>query len=66
MGRTTVADAVTILQFIGNKDKYKLDDVAKANADCCDVGDGVTGKDALAIQKLDAKVIKSLPETSKK
>jgi len=62
----TIADAVTILQFIGNKDKYKLDDVAKANADCCDVGDGVTGKDALAIQKLDAKVIKSLPETSKK
>ena len=61
----TVADAVTILQYIGNKDKYALDEEAKANADCYDPGDGITGKDALAIQKLDAKLIKSLPEKSK-
>ena len=61
----TVADAVTILQYIGNKDKYALDEEAKANADCYDPGDGITGKDALAIQKLDAKLIKALPEKSK-
>ncbi|MBR4509362.1 MAG: beta-mannosidase, partial [Ruminococcus sp.] len=61
----TVADAVAILQFIGNKDKYKLSDEAKANADCCDPGDGITGSDALAIQKLDAKLITELPELSK-
>ena len=61
----TVADAVTILQYIGNKDKYALDEEAKENADCYDPGDGITGKDALAIQKLDAKLIKSLPELSK-
>ena len=61
----TVADAVAILQFIGNKDKYKLSDEAKANADCCDPGDGITGRDALAIQKLDAKLITELPELSK-
>ena len=61
----TVADAVAILQYIGNKDKYKLEATGKANADCCDVGDGITGNDALAIQKLDAKVIKSLPAKSK-
>jgi hypothetical protein len=61
----TVADAVTILQFIGNKDKYNFNDEAKANADCFNPGDGITGKDALAIQKLDAKIIKSLPEIEK-
>lgn len=61
----TVADAVTILQYIGNKDKYALNDEAKANADCFNPGDGITGKDALAIQKLDAKIIKSLPEIIK-
>ena len=64
-GNVTVADAVAILQYIGNKDKYALDEEAKANADCYDPGDGITGKDALAIQKLDAKLIKSLPELSK-
>ena len=64
-GNVTVADAVAILQYIGNKDKYKLSDEAKANADCFDPGDGITGKDALAIQKLDAKIIKQLPELSK-
>lgn len=60
--RVTVADAVAILQSLGNKDKYKLSPEGAANADCCDPGDGVTAKDALAIQKLDAGVIKSLPE----
>ena len=61
-GNVTVADAVAILQYIGNKDKYKLSDEARANADCFNPGDGITGMDALAIQKLDAKLIKSLPE----
>ena len=57
----TVADAVAILQYIGNKDKYKLSDKAKKNADCCNPGDGITGQDALAIQKLDAKIYTELP-----
>nr|MCR5540402.1 glycoside hydrolase [Ruminococcus sp.] len=61
----TVADAVTILQFLGNKDKYKLSDEAKANADVYNPGDGITGKDALAIQKLDAKLYKELPVIEK-
>ena len=64
-GKVTVADAVAILQSIANGDKYGLKPVGKANADCCDVGDGVTAKDALAIQRLDAKVIDRLPETTK-
>ena len=63
--KVTVADAVAILQSLANKDKFGLTPEGAANADCCDVGDGVTAKDALAIQRLDAKVIDSLPETTK-
>ena len=53
----TVADATTILQYIGNKDKYKLGDKGKKQADIVDNGDGITGTDALAIQMMDAKLI---------
>lgn len=64
--KVTVADAVAILQSIANKDKFALDEEAAANADCFDPGDGVTAKDALAIQQLDAKAIDSLPAYSTK
>ncbi len=54
--KVSVADAVAILQFIGNRDKYDLTPQGKKNADVN--GDGsVTGKDALEIQKMDAGVI---------
>lgn len=56
-GKVTVADAVAILQFLGNKDKYALTDEAKANADCYNTGDVITGNDALTIQKIDAGLI---------
>ena len=52
--RVTVADAVAILQFLGNKDKYKLDAVGKANADVYNRGDGITGMDAVTIQYVDS------------
>ena len=65
-GKVSVADAVAILQYLGNKDKYSLSENAKKNADCFDVGDGITAKDALAIQQLDAKAIDSLPAYSTK
>jgi hypothetical protein len=58
-GSVTVADAVAILQFIGNKDKYNLTDQGKLNADVDD-NPGVTPNDALTIQKWDAGVIKTL------
>lgn len=64
-GKVTVADAVAILQSIANKDKYALKPQGKANADCFDVGDGVTAGDALAIQRLDAGAITKLPDSSK-
>ena len=57
-GNVTVADAVAILQYIGNKDKYSLDEKAKRNADCAYPGDGITGTDALTIQKIDAGLLK--------
>ena len=59
--KVTVADAVAILQFIANGDKYKLTDEGRKNADCYNPGDGVTAKDALAIQMLDAHNIDNLP-----
>lgn len=63
-GMVDIADATMILQYIGNGDKYQLSAVGAANADCYDPGSGITALDALAIQKLDAKVIDSLPEYS--
>ncbi len=56
----TVADAVTILQFVGNKDKYILSKKGRANADVDGVP-GITANDALVIMKYDAKVVVQLP-----
>jgi hypothetical protein len=61
-GGVSVADAVAILQYLGNKDKYSLSDEAKTNADVYNTGDGITPNDALTIQKYDAGIVKSLPQ----
>ncbi|MBR5513971.1 MAG: beta-mannosidase [Ruminococcus sp.] len=61
-GAVTIADATAIYQAIGNSDKYSLSENGSINADCSNAGDGITAADALAIQKLDAKLISSLPE----
>ena len=53
-GDVTVADAVAILQSIGNKDKYALKPQGLANADVYHTGDGGTAADALTIQQVDA------------
>ncbi len=53
-GKVTVADAVAILQSIANKDKYALKPQGATNADVYNNGDGVTAKDALIIQMIDA------------
>lgn len=60
-GKVEIADATLILQFLTNKDEYNLTEKGMVNADCSNVGDGVTASDALAIQKLDAGVYTSLP-----
>lgn len=60
-GKVEIADATLILQYLCNKDEYQLSKQGQINADCCNVGDGVTASDALAIQKMDAGVYASLP-----
>ena len=60
-GAVTIADAAAIYQKLANSDKYTLSEKGTANADCCNPGGGITAADALAIQKLDAKLISALP-----
>lgn len=61
-GKVDMADAAAIIQHIGNNDKYGLTIQGEANADCYKTGDGVTGMDAIAIQKLEAGLIETLDE----
>ena len=68
-GTIEMADAVLILQSQANPDKYgengadkdHITEQGKSNADCSGSGDGLTAKDALAIQKYLLKLIQ-LPE----
>lgn len=69
-GQIDMSDAVLIMQSLSNPDKYGLkgtdpthitEDGMK-NADCYNVGDGVTNQDALAVQKFKLSIISSLPE----
>ena len=60
-GRLTIADATAIVQHMGNQDEYGLSPQGLINADCCNPGDGVSGKDANAIQMIEAGLITSLP-----
>jgi hypothetical protein len=58
-GETNMADAVLIMQSIGNPDKYKLSEQGKFNADV-DGAFGVTNKDALRIQQYKLGLIDNL------
>ena len=55
-GKVNVADAVAVLQYIANKAKYPLTDKEQENADCDGVP-GITGHDAITIQKVDAGIL---------
>ena len=57
--KVTISDAVRILQYLANSDKYDLTEKAKNNADV-DGNEGVTGMDASVIQQYDAGVITEL------
>lgn len=54
-GKVTVADSVTVLQFLANQEKYPLTDAAKENADIDGVP-GISGTDAMGIQRIDAGI----------
>ena len=60
-GRVSISDSVRILQYLANKSKYSLSDEALTNADAYNGNDGVTGKDAYAIQMYDAGAVTQLP-----
>ena len=64
-GTVDLADATAIIQHIGNEGRYGLSEQGMNNADVFNRGDGVTGMDAIAIQKLEAKIISTLPESWK-
>ena len=69
-GKIDISDAVMILQAIANPDKYGVGGTdptcmtaqGEKNADCSNVGDGVTAKDALAVQRYVVELITVLPE----
>lgn len=61
-GKVLINDAVLILQYLGNPDVYKLSEKELAAADVSNTGDGVTNKDALAIQRYALNLIAALPE----
>lgn len=56
--KVNVADAVAVMQYISNQTKYALTATALANADCDGIA-GISGNDAIMIQKMDAGIIKS-------
>ena len=62
-GVISIADSAAIYQYLGNQDKYGISKKGAINADCFNPGDGIKATDALAIMKLDAKIITKLPET---
>ena len=51
-GEVDMADAVLIMQFLANPDKYQLTDSAKFNADVDGGCNGINSNDASAIQRL--------------
>lgn len=69
-GKVDISDAVLIMQSISNPDRYGIKSVDKGhitakglkNADVTGKNDGVTNKDALAIQKYLLSLITELPE----
>ncbi len=62
-GKVSISDAVAILQYLANAEKFPLSEQGKLNADVDGVA-GVTGKDAAVIQMYDAGVVSALPITT--
>ena len=70
-GDISIADAVLIMQSLANPSVYGISgtdalhmtEQGKLNADCESNGNGVTNKDALAIQKYMLSLVTSLPVT---
>ena len=65
-GDVSLADALLILQHVANVQKYEMSEQAELNADVYNRGDGLTAMEALTIQKYDAKLVTTLPESYQK
>ena len=59
-----ISDAVLIMQYLANPEKYTISKTGLDLGDVCERGDGVTGLDALAIQMYEAKTINAFPVNS--
>lgn len=57
-----LADAVLVMQSLANPAKYSITAQGIKNADVSDTGNGITNKDALAIQKYTLGLLDELPE----
>ncbi len=57
-GKVDVSDAVAVLQYVANQTKYPLSEEGLVNADI-DGQPGLTGTDAITIQKMDAGIIRA-------
>ena len=56
-GKVDLSDAVAVLQFVALPKKYALTPQGEKNADVFENGSGISGKDALVIQMVDAKLV---------
>ena len=69
--QVSLADSILIMQSLANADKYgengtdetHMTAKGRINADVSQSGDGLTNKDALAVQKYMLKIIPALPES---
>lgn len=62
-GEVNLADAVLIMQYLANPAKYSITEKGLDNADVSDRGNGITNKDALAVQKYTLGLVSELPES---
>lgn len=60
-GSIAIADAVLVMQSLANADEFILSADSQNAADVCNRGDGVTNKDALAIQMYIANLVTEFP-----
>jgi hypothetical protein len=69
--QVSLADSILIMQYLANGDKYgengtdetHMTAKGRINADVSESGNGLTNKDALAVQKYMLKIIPTLPES---
>lgn len=60
-GNIAISDAVLVMQSLANADEFTLSADSQNAADVCNRGDGVTNKDALAIQMYMADLVTEFP-----